>query len=229
MYIDFILNETDVDEHEAKNIIQSVIDTKTIHSITIPFYLIKPIKSIIQNSSLENLDFSCLIDYPLGISDSKTREFAVTQAIRSGVTTIDIVMPQNLAANRKYEKIRDDIKNVTTICMEKNIKTRYILEYRIFDHHCLKKICEIFESFGINYAFPSSGYFLDNLADNIIASVFLHQNSKDLNIICSGNIWNIKHFELINKSGLFGFRTNSCYTLKNFLAFNYANQKNNGV
>jgi deoxyribose-phosphate aldolase len=226
MFIDFILNDTDIDENEAKNIIQNVVNTKIINSITIPYYLIKSTKNIIQNSSINSpIDFSCLIDYPLGISDSKTRDFAVTQAIKSGTTTIDIVMPQNLAANRKYDKIREDIKNITTTCMEKNTKVRYILEYRIFDHHCLKKICEIFESFGIKYVFPSSGYFLDNLADNIIASVFLHQNSKDLNIICSGNVWNTKHFELINKSGLFGFRTNSYHALKNFLAFNYANQK----
>jgi len=68
--------------------------------------------------------------------------------------------------------------------------------------------------------YPSSGYFIDNLADNILASIFLHSNSKNLNVICSGNIWTEKHFETIIKSGLFGFRTNSIHSLKNFIIFN---------
>jgi deoxyribose-phosphate aldolase len=226
MYIDFLLQDTDFSEIEVREIVNKVVERKYINSITVPHYLIKLVKSIINDNAL---DFSCLVDYPLGISDSKSREFAASQAIKSGINTIDIVIPQNLAANRKYDKIREDIRNITGLAGEKNVTVRYILEYRVFDHHCLKKICEIFETLSVKYVFPSTGYFLDNLADNIIASVFLHQHSKDLNIICSGNIWNSKHFDLINKSGLFGFRTNSFHTIENFAAFNYTEQKNNGV
>ena len=229
MYIDFIINGTDINEAEAKNDIQELLKIGQVNSITIPYYLIKSIKPLLQKDGGNIIDFSCLVDYPLGISDAKTRQLAVTQAIKAGVNTIDICMPQNLAANRKYDKIREDIKNICDICLEHNIKPRYILEYRMFDHHCLKKICEIFEVFQIYYVFPSTGYFLDNLADNIIASVFLHQNSKNLKIICTGNAWNNKHFEIINKSGLFGIRTNSIHSLKNFLTFNSSSEKNNGV
>ena len=71
----------------------------------------------------------------------------------------------------------------------------------------------------------SSGYFLDNLADNILASIFLHNNSKDIKIIATGNIWQDKHFETLIKSGLFGFRTFSIHTLENFLRFNLSQQK----
>lgn len=222
MYIDYILQDADLSENSVKDMVTKIIDKKYISSITVPYYLIKLVKPLLGDSTI---DFSCLVDYPLGISDLKSREFAATQAIRGGVNTIDIVIPQNLAANRRYDKIREDIRNITAIANEKSVKVRYVLEYRVFDHHCLKKICEIFETLSVKYVFPSTGYFLDNLADNIIASVFLHQHSKDLNIICSGNIWNIKHFELINKSGLFGFRTNSWHTIENFITFNYAQQK----
>ncbi|NDB60332.1 hypothetical protein EB001_18035, partial [bacterium] len=224
--IDFILQHTDHNEAETKDLVTKLVQRNHINSITAPPYLTKLVKSIIGDKPI---DFSCLVDYPLGISDSKTREFATTQAIKSGVNAIDIVIPQNLAANRKYDKIREDVRNITSIANEKNVTVRYILEYRVFDHHCLKKICEIFETLNVNYIFPSSGYFLDNLADNIIASVFLHQHSKNLKIICSGNIWNTKHFETIQKSGLFGFRTNSYHAIENFVIFNYAQQKNNGV
>jgi deoxyribose-phosphate aldolase len=216
MYIDFIINSTDINENETKELIAQAI-LYPINSITVPYYLIKSTK---QNIGDKKIYVSCLIDYPLGISDTKTRRFAVEQAQKNGAEGVDISMPQNLAASRKYDKIREDIKNVIEIANNNNLTIKYILEYRFFDHHCLKKICEIFDDFGIKYVYPSTGYFLDNLADNILASIFLYQNSKDLNVISTGNIWNKKHFETINKSGLFGFRTSSIHSLKNFLEFN---------
>ena len=216
MYIDFAVIDTDINETSAKVLINEICQYP-ISSITAPYFLIKSIKNLIPT---EKIDLSCFIDYPLGISDSKTRRFAIEQASKLGIKAVDIAMPQNLAASRKYDKIREDIKNIIDFCNENTIKIRYILEYRVFDHYCLKKICEIFESNNITHVYPSSGYFLDNLADNILASIFLHQNSKDLNVICTGNIWNNKHFETIIKSGLYGFRTTSVYSLKNFIEFN---------
>lgn len=218
MYIDFAINTTDINDTEAKNLSLEVIKYP-INSITVPYHLLKTIKQSISTSS-KNIVLSCFIDYPLGISDLKTRLFAVEQASKNGINAIDIAMPQNLAANRKYNKIREDIKCIKEFCDANNIEIRYILEYRFFDHHCLKKICEIFDEAGIKYVYPSSGYFLDNLADNILASIFLYQNSKDLCVLSTGNMWLTKHFETINKSGLFGFRTSSINSLKNFTEFN---------
>lgn len=220
MYIDFAITNTDITEAEAKLLLTQII-SYPINSITTPYYLIKLVKNAIDNNKIS---LSCFIDYPLGISDCKSRLFSVEQAQKLGVNAVDISMPQNLAANRKYDKIREDVKNIVTFCAENNLQPRYILEYRSFDHHCLKKICEIFDDFGVKYVYPSSGYFLDNLADNILASIFLHQNSKDLNVICSGNVWMDKHFETITKSGLFGFRTSSPHSLQNFLRFNSTNK-----
>jgi deoxyribose-phosphate aldolase len=216
MYIDFAINDTEVNDAETKAVLSEIIKYP-INSVTLPYYLLKSAKPLVDTNKFS---LSCFIDYPLGISDSKTRRCAVEQAQKAGANAIDICMPQNLAANRKYDKIRDDIKNILEFCNENKVHVRYILEYRVFDHHCLKKICEIFDDFNINQVYPSTGYFLDNLADNILASIFLYQNSKDLNVVSTGNIWTDRHFETIKKSGLFGFRTNSIYSLKNFIQFN---------
>lgn len=215
MYIDFALIDTDLADNDAKKIIEEII-SYPIDSITAPIYLIKSLKNLIPDKII----LSCFVDYPLGISDMKTRRFSIEQAVKSGVNSVDIAMPQNLAANRKYDKIREDIKSAKEFCDAHNVQTRYILEYRTFDHHCLKKICEIFENYQVKYVYPSTGFFLDNLADNILASIFLHQNSKDLNVISTGNVWNNKHFDTLLKSGLFGFRTTSVHSLKNFVNFN---------
>lgn len=221
MYIDFAIIDTDITDAKAKDILKYIVENNCVNSITVPYYFIKLVKPYINNG----LDFSCFLDYPLGVSDLKTRCSAAEQAVKAGFNTIDICIPQNLASNRKYEKISEDISSIQLITKEKNINLRYILEYRKFDHFCLKKICAIFENVGIKYIFPSSGYFLDNLADNILASIFLHNNSKDLKIISTGNVWNNKHFDTIIRSGLFGLRTTSIHTLQNFLQFDLSRQK----
>jgi deoxyribose-phosphate aldolase len=216
MYIDFAITDTEINDAACKTLVNE-IQQYPINSITLPHYLIKSVKNLV---SPDKTVVSCFIDYPLGISDIKTRRCAIEQAFKAGANAVDIAMPQNLAANRKYDRIREDIKGVVEYCAENGIHARYILEYRFFDHHCLKKICEIFEGFNIKYVYPSTGFFLDNLADNILASIFLYENSKDLNIICTGNIWTNKHFETMLKSGLFGFRTTSIHSLRNFIKFN---------
>lgn len=213
MYIDFAIIDTDLNEKQAKQQIAEVIKYN-VDSISIPYYLLKSCSKNLLNS--QKIDISCFVDFPLGVSDPATRQSAIKNSIIVGANCIDIAMPQNLAANRKYDKIRDDVKAVKDICDPINVKIRYILEYRIFDHRCLKKICEIFDENNIGYAFPSTGFFIDNLADNLIASSFLHQNSKELNIIATGNTWTDKHFDILIRSEVFGLRTFSPHTIKNF-------------
>lgn len=226
MFIDFAIIDTDINETVAKDTIKYITDNNLANSITVPFFFGRSAKLYIDN---KNINLSCFVDFPLGISDQESRIATVKSAIKSGFNSIDITMPQNLAANRKYNKIREDIQAIIDIKNTTNTTIRYILEYRKFDHHCLKKICEIFDTMGIQYVFPSSGYFLDNLADNILASIFLYQNSKDIKVISTGNIWQDKHFDTLIKSGLFGFRTTSIHTLESFLRFNLERAKNSGV
>lgn len=222
MIVDYCLSSCDLKEAEAREYVKLAIQYNWLNSITVPFYLIKSVKSVITKESVK---LSCLIDYPLGMSDTKTRAFAAQQAIKNGAEVLDIVMPQNLASNRKYDKIREDIKNIID-STESVVKIRYILEYRNFDHNCLKKICEIFDSFQIKDIFPSTGFFVDNLSDNILASIFLYKNSKEINVFCTGNIWTDPHFDTVNKSGLFGFRTYSLGCLKNYNEYTF---KRSGV
>ena len=215
MFIDFAITDTETSDALARDMVKELC-LYNIHSITVPYYLVKTTKASLS----QNIDLSCSIDYPLGISDLKTRLCAIQQSHKVGANIVDISMPQNLASNRKYDKIRDDVKSCAELCASLGIKARYVLEYRMFDHHCLKKICEILENNSIVQVFPSTGYFIDNLADNILASIFLHENSKNLQILCTGNMWLDKHFATLSKSGLSGFRTNSINSLKNFVNFN---------
>jgi deoxyribose-phosphate aldolase len=223
MKIDFAITHTDRNEAEIKDLLSKLsVFKQYVNSITCSYYYLKLLTSFIQET---DISLGCVVDYPLGISDLKSRKLAVEQAHKAGAMIIDITMPQNLVANRKYDKIREDVKVMSDYCNENGLTLRYILEYRVFDHQCLKKLCEIFDSFNMRYVFPSSSYFLDDLSDNLIASVFLHENSKDINIYCTGNAWTDKHFNIIEKTGLYGIRVSSLPSLK--ILANILGEKNN--
>lgn len=224
MHIDFAIIDTDKNETEIKNLIDIVLSEPIkVSSITCSYFYLKTIKPFANKTGTT---LSCLIDFPSGISDLQSRRVAVEQACKAGASCVDIVMPQNLVSNRKYDKIREDIRTISEYCNAEGIKIRYIMEYRSFDHHCLKKLCEILDSFNIREVFPSTGYFLDNLADNLIASTFLHENSKDINIYCTGNSWSESHFNIIQKTGLYGIRVFSPFALKNLVKILLEKQKN---
>jgi deoxyribose-phosphate aldolase len=224
MHIDFAIIDTDKNEAEIKNLVGDIVIQPTkVSSITCSYYYLKTIKPLLN---LSETNLSCLIDFPSGMSDLKTRKTAVEQAHKYGASSVDITMPQNLASNRKYDKIREDIKILTEYCNENGLKARYIMEYRVFDHHCLKKLCEILDTFNVREVFPSTGYFVDNLADNLIASVFLHENSKNINIYCTGNAWSENHFNIIEKTGLYGIRVFSPFAFKSLNKILLEKQKN---
>ena len=220
MYVDFCLVDTDLREKDIKEKINEAIKCN-VSSITVPYHYLKLLKNVPKNK----IDVSSFVDHPLGISSPSSRIQAVQNLINAGVNCIDLTIPQILASNRKYNAIREDIGSIKPICDEKSIKIRYVLEYRIFDHRCLKKICEILDDFDIKYAFPSTGFFIDNLSDNILASVFLHQNSKEINVITTGNAWTEHHYNIVARSGVYGIRTFSSHGIDQLKKYTIMNQK----
>ena len=104
-----------------------------------------------------------------------------------------------MECNRKYDKFREDIKNNLEICTKNNIELRYILEYRVFTYELLYKVSQILMDFGINTIYPSTGYLLDDINDNILASALINKKVP-INIICNGNIWNISQINNVSKN-----------------------------
>jgi deoxyribose-phosphate aldolase len=206
--IEFAYFDTASNENEVKEIFNQVGKYK-INTISIlPFY-IKLIKGIIDNTTIASP-----IDYPCGILDTKSRVSATEFAIKSGAQIVDIVVPSHYLSNRKYDKFRDDIKNIKAITDHYQVSLRYILEYRVYSYDLLYRICQILLDFNINTVLPSTGFGLDDIADNIIAAALINKKLPNLNIICNGNIWNNKHIDLIEKAKLPAIRLNSVSSLE---------------
>jgi deoxyribose-phosphate aldolase len=194
---DYSLNETETQANIANAF------KLGITNISVLPYSVPTARSAVP--SPDNISISVPIDYPYGISDIKSRNFSVSQAAKQKIQKIDLFVPSKVLSNRKYDKFREDIRSNLDICLENNIELRYILEYRVFSHEVLAKICNILIGLGINTIIPASGHMIDDLNDNLIACNYLNTKSK-IQTICNGNIYHRKHVENFKNSNTYGIR-----------------------
>lgn len=204
MNIEYACYDRSLTEDEVKNNVASAIKLG-IKTIATYQYSIAYIKNIISEN---NAKLYCPVDFPYGVCDTKSRNFMVEQLCRLGVSGIDIVAQSKYICNRKYDKIREDIKSNMELAQKYNIDLRYIIEYRVFNYEILAKICQIFKSMGINEILPSTGQMLDDINDNIIAAKYLNTKS-GIKVIVNGNIWNENHLSAIKQSEINNVRVHN--------------------
>jgi deoxyribose-phosphate aldolase len=209
MLIEFSQHDHTFNDHENKELIVEALKYKPSLISVFPYY----IKTI---SQLTSIPISCAIDYPVGTSDSKTRLTMAEFAIKNGARALDITYSSSLLNNRKYDKFREDVKNFNNLGIENNIDIRYILEYRKYSYELLYKITQILLELGVSTVLLSTGYFLDDINDNIIAASMISKKNSNINIILTGNIWHNDQVTSVVKSGMTGVRLYTINSLKIF-------------
>lgn len=215
MQIEYACYDYVLSEEDTKNNISSALKLG-IKNISTFAYSISSIRPLISNE----INLSIPVDFPYGISDTKVRNFSINQLSKiENVKTIDIVAPAKILANRKYDKFRDDVKSNMDICNENNLNLRYILEYRIFNHEILAKICQILYTFGVKEVLPSTGQMIDDINDNLIATKYLSAKTS-IKVISNGNIWNSNQIDNIKNSSIYGIRFHHLSSLELFLKNN---------
>jgi deoxyribose-phosphate aldolase len=216
MIIEISFHDLEIKETDLKTDIIRAIKYQP-DNISVFSQYAKLAKKITNN----NTPITVPIDYPLGISDLKTRQTEIISAAKNGASKVDIVIPIPYLINRKYDKFREDIQNNLALCERLDIDIAYMLEYRIFNHVALTKICNILKEFKLSTTYVSTGYMLDDISDNLIASMYLAQKA-DMKTIINGNIWNKNHINHIIKHKPYGLRLKNIYSLELW----YDNQKN---
>jgi deoxyribose-phosphate aldolase len=206
MYIEYYTNTIDEKDVDIKKKLEELVATKKIaHILCQPYY------AKIFKKTFPNLKIGSFIDYPISGCEPHLRPIMIQESVQNNIDYIAITLPYYYLVNKKYDKLREDIKKNIDAAQNKEI--RYILEYRKFDHSILSKACEILMTNGITTIYPSSGFFLDNIEDNIIACSYLHKKTS-INTIINANAWTQKHFHDILQSQMFGFSCNNSILLK---------------
>jgi deoxyribose-phosphate aldolase len=208
MIIEYSTYDISLSDDELKTNLQQAI-TFNPDTISVLPTSLKLAKNIIPPS----IALSTVVDYPLGILDSKNRNSITETCIKNGAKIISIAAQPYNFCNRKYDKFREDIRTNIEICLKHDVELRYILEYRVFTYELLYKVSQILLDIGVNTIYPSTGYLLDDINDNILASCLINKKVP-INIICNGNLWNINQISIIKKSNLFGIMVNSLNALE---------------
>ena len=207
-YIEYSAYDLDISENELKLNIESAIKY-SVNSISVPFAMTKFCKSMTKGS---NITISNIIDYPLGVLDTKSRNIAVLNAIDNGAEKIDIVLQNSYLSLKKYDKIKQDMISNAEICSKHNIPISYYLEYRIFTHQSLIKACNMLMEIPIKDVYVSTGHRIDNIDDNIVATILLKQKT-NINTIFSGNIWTENHVKTLIKNNINALRLNTIHSI----------------
>lgn len=218
MIIEYSIYDIAISDEELKKNLNEAL-TYNPTTISVLPANIKLAKNIIVSSTNKNIKLSTCIDYPLGILDTKTRNLAIESSIKSGADIVSVCAQSYFFCNRKYDKFREDIKSNLEICSQNNIKLRYFLEYRVFTYELLYRVSQILLDLGIDTIYPSTGYLLDDINDNLVATALINKKVP-INIICNGNIWNNSQINNIFKSKVYGIKVNSINAL------NLLNQNN---
>lgn len=212
MYIEYQYNDIDLNLAEVKELLDGAT-TIGIDSILIDVNHIKLARNINHKCKINTY-----LDYPLGLCDLKLRGKILTSIVDTyDIDIISVVLPSHYLVNRKYDKIREEIKQNFDITktVDPNINIRYILEYRRFDHSILAKICDILVHNNIYEIYPSTGLFIDDINDNIIASVFLTKKT-GIKCILTGKVWTERQAKSIIDSGSYGVSLNTIHGINFF-------------
>jgi deoxyribose-phosphate aldolase len=200
-YIEYACYDYSLNEQETQQNISEAVKLG-IHNISVLPYSIPTAKSAIGSQSVK---ISCPVDFPHGLLDIKSRNFFVGQLCKQKINTIDLFIPTKILSNRKYDKLREDIRSNLDICQENNVELRYILEYRVFSHEVLARVCSILMDFGVKSIIPSSGHMIDDVSDNLIACDYLSTKT-GIQTICNGNMYTPKHINAVKNSSIYGVR-----------------------
>ena len=206
MIIEYSIYDIAISDEELKKNLNEVV-TYNPSTISVLPANIKLAKNIVSSTN-KSIKISTCIDYPLGIFDTKTRNMAVESAIKSGADIISVCAQSYFFCNRKYDKFREDIRSNLEICSKNNVKLRYFLEYRVFTYELLYRVSQILLDLGVDTIYPSTGYLLDDINDNLVAAALINKKVP-INIICNGNIWNNSQINNIFKSKIHGIKVNS--------------------
>jgi deoxyribose-phosphate aldolase len=123
------------------------------------FYSASPYWTPVVKEELEETDLliGAGIDFPFGTSTSKLKALETEYAVNMGCTVIDMVMNIGALKDKRYDVIRQELKEFAESAG--NAVTKVILEVCFLTNIEIAEACKLIGEAGIHYAKTSSGQF----------------------------------------------------------------------
>jgi len=162
------------------------------------------------------LDICGIVDYPHGLADTSVRVFESLFFAKRGVSKIDLVLNNIHVAEWNLYEIENDAKAVSNVCLEYDIELRIILEYKLFNPHKLRKVCDMLYSLGVKTVVTATGQIADTTVDHAIFGYEVNTIS-GLDVIMCSRLWSQRHIDVFKNVNPSGFRFISLDSAKTYL------------
>lgn len=180
------------------------------NNISVPIRTLRELKPFLKET---NITAASPVDYPFGNSEKMPRFHQTVRALKAGTSTIDLVGNNYFLHNKSYGKFSEEIKEHLKICLDHDAELRIVLDNSKYEPSEIIAISKVLGESGIEYVIPSTGFYRDDIYDNIITSMSIESKTSVKSIV-SGHMWLEKHHKMAIEGLFFGLRA---YSLELFV------------
>jgi|TARA_R110002020_G_scaffold135698_1_gene303064 deoxyribose-phosphate aldolase len=164
----------------------------------------------------EYCNFSGIVDFPYGISETRIRVHEILLCERRGIKTIDLVINRHDLESSNLFAIRKDFKTCYEACRVHNLHIRPVIEYRLAETVFIEELCFSLRENGASEIILGTGSMVDDMLDNIISSKLI-EDKLGLSVISCSPILSNDHYNMFYESKIHGIRVKSYKILGNFV------------
>lgn len=165
----------------------------------------------------DNCNLTAIVDFPLGLSDTRLRIHEIVLAARQKVRKVDLVINNHHVEFCDYSSIGKDLKACVNACRENGLELRPIIEHRLHHSTDVRRTCEVLISNKyINQVVLGTGTVVDDPIDNLILAMEL-KKYLSVEVTACSPVLNQRHLDLYKDSGIDGLRLKSYKLLSNML------------
>jgi len=104
-----------------------------------------------------NVKTCIVVGFPLGATTKEVKAFEAKQAIENGAQEIDMVINVGAVKSNKYDVIKDEIKEVVSVCTGLAL-VKVIIETCLLTDDEKVQVCQIAKQAGANFVKTSTGF-----------------------------------------------------------------------
>lgn len=196
--------------NELKSAVYSNIGWGASAVITHPYYLSKIVDLV--NDAIK---LGIVIDYPYGLGNYTSRHHAVVSACKQNIQILELVVNPIVIRNNERKNLIQDIKTAKTVCDDRNIELRIMLDYRMFSDRLIFATVELCSCLGVTKFVSSTGQFVDDFYDNLLICGMIQNKFPSTQCILNSSFCSDLYLEQSKSHNIYGIRLKSFLFLKN--------------
>lgn len=180
-YIDHTLLKADARSADIKKLCEEAQEYK-FFCVCINSSYVKFAAHILRDSKVK---VCTVVGFPLGACNSQTKAFEAKTAIQDGADEIDMVINISKLKDKKYDKVKEDIKIVQNECRKVTLKV--IFETALLSDEEIKEVSLICKDLKVDFIKTSTGFSSRGASLNDI-KIMKETVGNEVNIKASGGI-----------------------------------------